>query len=448
MQTTLWQKIQAFDFDQPLSEYGFSVRLAAENNWTKQFTEAAILEYKKFMFLAASSNFMVAPSAIVDIVWHQHLIFTQSYQQFCELLGKTIQHIPSTHNRNEVAKFKAAKERTTQLYQQQFGEQPANIWEKNDMYDGLNLPKAKYKFLVLLVFAALALVLLAWPFRQLIKPILVQIDNPYFLFGYLLLGWVTFTALHFYNKSKLRAMLNGFDNDAFVYQLEPVELAYLQTKRPKGIVNVAIDPLVKDNIISVFPDYSMKMDPEFQPTTVAQHQVKDVFDQHGGSFYPPVLKALLKKPIFANTVKVMDQFKKYVLHSQKFVRLFFSNFALLGVLLLIGYARLHTGIEREKPVILLTLTMLVVAIGSVVFLYRLTQQLFNQLIPELYKSQLITSTKMETNWEWNFFLQGSLAFSAAFLPFADYVDRNTHHPSPIHRQRQLMRHILRRFLRQ
>lgn len=82
MNKTLWNEIEKFDFDFSLSEYGFSTRLAYENEWTTFFTQKAIEEYKKFMYLAATSNQMVSPSEIVDIVWHQHLIFTQSYKEF------------------------------------------------------------------------------------------------------------------------------------------------------------------------------------------------------------------------------------------------------------------------------------------------------------------------------------------------------------------------------
>jgi hypothetical protein len=79
MNAQLWNKIEAFDFDNPPGEYGFSTRLAHENFWTRNFTKQAMLEYKKFMYLAATSDLMVSPSEIVDTVWHQHLIFTQSY---------------------------------------------------------------------------------------------------------------------------------------------------------------------------------------------------------------------------------------------------------------------------------------------------------------------------------------------------------------------------------
>src|SRR6185369_5745851 len=110
MDKILWEKIAAFDLDDPISEYGFSTRLAAENFWTQDFTRKAILEYKKFMYLAGTSSFMVSPSEIVDTVWHQHLIFTKSYADLCDLIGKAIQHIPSTHNREDFEKFQQAKE--------------------------------------------------------------------------------------------------------------------------------------------------------------------------------------------------------------------------------------------------------------------------------------------------------------------------------------------------
>ena len=120
MDAILWNKILAYDFDHPMSEYGFSTRLARENYWTKNFTAKAIVEYKKFMYLAAVSDSMVSPSEVIDVVWHEHLIFTKSYKEFCDLLGKQIQHVPSTHNRSEFEKFRKAKQRTKELYQSTF----------------------------------------------------------------------------------------------------------------------------------------------------------------------------------------------------------------------------------------------------------------------------------------------------------------------------------------
>ncbi len=172
-----WDKILAFDFDDPPSEYGFSTRLANENSWTATFTTEAILEYKKFMYLAATNDFMVSPSEIVDIVWHQHLIFTQSYQTFCVILGKQIQHIPSTHNKSEFEKFKAAKERTANYYVNEFGHQPKNIWEFNNMFDSLNLKKAKFKIRTFIISGIILALGLLFPAYSLLKPIYLKIET-------------------------------------------------------------------------------------------------------------------------------------------------------------------------------------------------------------------------------------------------------------------------------
>src|SRR3954463_5783550 len=93
-----WNKVLAHDFDQPFTSFGFSTRVARENFWTRNFTGKAIIEYKKFMYLAATSEMMVSPSPIIDKVWHEHLMFSKSYREFCQVLGKDIQHVPATHN--------------------------------------------------------------------------------------------------------------------------------------------------------------------------------------------------------------------------------------------------------------------------------------------------------------------------------------------------------------
>jgi hypothetical protein len=123
----LWVNISKFNFEASLSEYGFLTRLAAENNWTKYFTDKAVLEYKKFMYLATISKQMVSPSEIVDIVWHQHLIYTKSYADFCEVIGKKIHHVPSTKNHDEHDKFRDAMVYTRKQYQLEFGEEPRDI---------------------------------------------------------------------------------------------------------------------------------------------------------------------------------------------------------------------------------------------------------------------------------------------------------------------------------
>lgn len=204
---TLWKQIEDFDLDYPLSEYGFSLRLANENNWTINFTENSILEYKKFMYLAATSELMVSPSGIVDVVWHEHLIFTQSYNKFCNLLGKKIDHIPSTHNRSEFEKFKLAKERTNKLYESTFGVQPEAYWNYSNIYEPLLLTKAKIKIRTFLLIGILSFSILFAPLYYLLKDVYISINNPYFLYGYYGIIFISILILQFYNRTQKMLLL-------------------------------------------------------------------------------------------------------------------------------------------------------------------------------------------------------------------------------------------------
>ena len=156
-QPELWKKIEKFDINATSNGNGFSLKLARENNWPYEFTKEAIVEYKKFMFLAATCNFMVSPSRIVDQVWHLHLTYSRSYNDFCELLGKKIEHVPSNFSDSDIKTFRSAKEKTKTEYEKVFGNQPVAYWIKNDLFDQLNLEKAKYKFRSKLVFLLLLL---------------------------------------------------------------------------------------------------------------------------------------------------------------------------------------------------------------------------------------------------------------------------------------------------
>ena len=57
-ETKLWTKIQAFQFSEKDTTFPFQARLARENNWTIEFTERVIEEYRRFMFLCCISKKM------------------------------------------------------------------------------------------------------------------------------------------------------------------------------------------------------------------------------------------------------------------------------------------------------------------------------------------------------------------------------------------------------
>jgi hypothetical protein len=429
MNHEIWNKILEFDFDSPPSEYGFSIRLANENFWTKNFTEQAMLEYRKFMYLASTSDMMVSPSGIVDTVWHQHLIFTQSYQDFCILIGKKVQHIPSTHNKEDIEKFAQAKERTKKLYLDTFGEQPKNIWDYNDMYDSLNLKKAKFKIRTFLIAGILSFVSLIAPFYYLLRPVYVTIDNPDFIIGFSTIAIVTIIGFEKFNNRRLSKIVNDFEQSSFISDLLPLELVYLEKQQLSHVVNGTLNELIDNGTIQVYSDKSIQLVKNANSKSVEQLQATVVLSELGRTFYPSLVRQLTKKPIFWNTANCMDAFKKYFYKSRKFGNLFYLNFGVLATLLLLVITRLATGLLREKPVTQIAMVTLVLAIISVVYLNRLITLVCTKTVPDLYKKQILPNRQIEGNWQWTYFLFGSSVLTSSFIPVVNYVDKSSNNSS-------------------
>lgn len=130
-ESKLWTKIQAFQFSEKDTTFPFEARLARENNWTIEFTERVIEEYRRFMFLCCISKKIKTPSDEVDQVWHLHMIYTKSYwEDFCQnTLGQLIHHNPTKGGHEEREKFWELYENTKIFYREKFGEKPPeDIW--------------------------------------------------------------------------------------------------------------------------------------------------------------------------------------------------------------------------------------------------------------------------------------------------------------------------------
>lgn len=427
MNQEIWKKILAFDFDYPQSEYGFTTRLAKENFWTQKFTNDAILEYKKFMFLAATSNTMVSPSEIVDIVWHQHLIFTKSYHKFCTILGKQIQHIPSTHNKEDFEKFKQAKEQTKLLYEKEFGNQPENVWRFNNMYDSLNLEKANYKLRTFINYGILAFVCSIFPAYFILEPIYVRIEGNAFIFLFFVLAFMVFFILEIYNKHKLNQLISEIDRSSFLYELSPNELIYLKKQNLINVINVSIDKLIKENIIEITTDRQIVLLKNEAIKTNETYQIINLFQENKSIAYSNLISRLKYKPIFSNIANSMDAVSKYVTKSKKFNSLFRINFIFISVLILFSFTRIITGLVHSKQVLIIITLTLFLTIYSISFLSRLVKQISTNIIPKYYLNHLISKEKLASKSEWNYFLLGSSALLWTFKPIAEEFQTEKNH---------------------
>ncbi|RYG30259.1 hypothetical protein EON81_25250 [bacterium] len=129
-QRQLWEKIKSHRFDRGASSLTFAARLAQEQGWTRSFTEGAIEEYRRFLFLCATADQACTPSKVVDEVWHAHLTFTRNYwHDLCrDTLGIELHHDPSSGQVGEEEKFREQFAQTLATYDRFFGAAPVEFW--------------------------------------------------------------------------------------------------------------------------------------------------------------------------------------------------------------------------------------------------------------------------------------------------------------------------------
>lgn len=139
----LWQKIEQFQLDDPNALFPFSRKLAKENNWDAAFTQEAIKEYKRFVYLCCISPIGASPPEIVDQVWHLHLCYTVNYwENFCEkVLQQKLHHHPSSGGAGEHQRHREWWQYTLNFYRQIFHEDPpAHIWNPSPRSSSQNKP--------------------------------------------------------------------------------------------------------------------------------------------------------------------------------------------------------------------------------------------------------------------------------------------------------------------
>ncbi len=128
-----WERIQAYEMDDPSCAASFSKGLATEVGWDADFTQLAIGEYKKFILLSSLYPDSMVPSIHVDTVWHWHLLFTRSYQKFCkQAIGQDfLHHQPGSGNEEEDKLYRDLYKETLARYEEFFGSPPTAIWGKS-----------------------------------------------------------------------------------------------------------------------------------------------------------------------------------------------------------------------------------------------------------------------------------------------------------------------------
>jgi hypothetical protein len=159
----LWLKLRAYHFehlipthlwDHIAAQFGgsnaftkaFASKIAKKHDWDTDYAIKVIVEYKKFIYLGIVSDFQVTPSKFIDVVWHEHILFSKGYREFCsEIINYTFDHSPELMPiQDQTGEFSAQYADTIKLYITEFGtEPPEDIWDTTK-YDKTKIADSPY----------------------------------------------------------------------------------------------------------------------------------------------------------------------------------------------------------------------------------------------------------------------------------------------------------------
>lgn len=425
MDQVLWKKILDFDLDGPVSEYPFWVRLSLENGWTKSVTQNAVVEYKKFMYLAATSREMVSPSGIVDLVWHEHLIFTKSYSEFCDLIGKRIEHFPATGQAGETAKFEHAKRHTATAYESCFGKQPKSYWEFGNMTDQLELPKAPVSIDRFALYGMLAFFALLIPMYFVLLPIYSQLSNYVFFVTSTVLFLVSVIGLQVFNKRKLASFFEQLHRKSYLFELSPIELIYAKTGSLAQVIHSSVSRLVREDRLLIDGEHISLGRNDSDTLNPITFTIVNSVRNHGGINYHSLVRLLLAKPALKTVAASIDATSRYFRKSRFMYRLFAVNFLLLATLFLFISVRLLTGLTRGKPVFLLIFFMIVAAVAIIWALWELGNAPIRSHLVSHHLREHKNDRNAKLDYDLRYFLFGQSALLPAFLPVYRQSDTNS-----------------------
>lgn len=72
-------------------------RMEVKYSWSKEKAEELFGEMKKFLYLCATNDGAMAPPEDIDEIWHNFILFTGDYADFCkQVVGIFLHHQPLT----------------------------------------------------------------------------------------------------------------------------------------------------------------------------------------------------------------------------------------------------------------------------------------------------------------------------------------------------------------
>jgi len=344
-QLTLWEKIKQFPIDDGAATLPFSARLAKEQRWTTKFTQRAILEYKRFIFLCCVLDKGASPSGIVDEVWHLHLTYTRSYwEDFCRnTLGRDLHHIPSTGGDEQHHKHQEWYKETLAQYKAFFdSDPPDDIWPSPGI-QAPKLPPIKTSFYKNAAWIfCIPFILNFTSFRQ---PIPFLLSGRHFLFFFpiftaALLG-ITLLYQYYRGKDYEQIAMQYLPKDANAYQLA----AFLFGKN--RAVQTAIINLMNRELLALNAHGNFRIkrrNTDYYPLPVEDNPLMGGWEKEVNSTDVPYKRIVNhwydRNKVIHPTLQVLE---KFIFTGRK---IFLLPYA---IIMLTGLARCIQGAVNDKP---------------------------------------------------------------------------------------------------
>lgn len=415
----LWDCLLNFEFDNPKENYGFTLRLATENKWTLNFTKGAILEYKKFMYLAAISSRMVSPSQAVDEVWHMHLLFSKSYSKLCLYLGKTIEHIPSTHNHSEKQTFTNARNLTKELYELHFGKQPELYWNYQNPLDSLQLKPAKIAIINLKQYTVAGVVVAVVLSFFLLKYTSTNISGSAFIGLTLIAGMASIIYTEVYIKQLLVKFCKKIMESEYLRNLNGFELIFLSYNNLNPVLDTVLNSLVNKGIIEIKNKSELRLVTDEPTDNDYENAVIEILTAKKAEGKEYIKYEILKLTLntskrFYQIKRAGESIKETIENSKTYFYLLLKIYAVCGVVASLIGGRIILGMSREKPVFFLVAILILYSVYFIKSSMIAGNRIFANYITDEYKRYILEGDDQH-QLEWSFLLLGSAIFTPDFL---------------------------------
>lgn len=339
--------------DDPAATHPFSEKLANEQNFTWAYTQRAIEEYKKFIYLCCISPHGASPPPVVDEVWHLHLTYTLEYwQRFCkEILERELHHQPSRGGPGEKEKHDQWYADTLLLYESTFGHPPPpDIWPPpGEPHDLSNIRWSAFRDRTFPIRCILPFIPSFYTLFFFGTAIPFHLNGPQFLQFYIL-AIICIIPMAWWARELKQNKLHDLLRPAFL-RMSRYELAYL-TAKAKGYSLLCLTELIDKA-------YLVRSDSEHYTVTKEASTYSDC----------PILPLLddgavvdlrqlhtMTQPESHNLVKkhgpLTDAWNRTALHYTLPILL----------LLVLGIARVVQGIYNDRPVFYLISLILLTAL--------------------------------------------------------------------------------------